>query len=204
MTTYGLPYFLEDKTGKLTGSEFIDVHDRLRLSYRRTTDLSVPHTAYMIYNTSSNTYPGSFSTALIALSFGSNNDLGTVSFSSKVSIPMKKYLIKVSSVGRVRKFVASDGQEYYWSWRSQANQEWTVRMTADCFIHTALNLSATSKRQCTNVKGYLIAYYSLKTPGEPQYETSGCSLTVEEAFGHLAPEMLASLMIMRHIYEYNL
>ncbi|THV04389.1 hypothetical protein K435DRAFT_826860 [Dendrothele bispora CBS 962.96] len=182
MATYGLPYFLEDKTGKLTGSDFTDIHDRLRLTYRRTTDLSAPHTAYMIYNTSPNSTPGSYSSALIALAFGPNNDLGTVSFSSKVSIPMKKYLMKVSSVGRIRKFVASDGQEYFWSWRSQSNQEWT----------------------CTNVKGYLIAYYSLKTPGEPQYESSGCSLTVEEAFGHLAPEMLASLMIMRHIHEHNL
>jgi hypothetical protein len=145
MATYGLPYFLEDKTGKLTGSEFIDIHDRLRLSYRRTTEPSAAQTAYMIFNSGRTPYPGAISnSALIALAFGSNNDLGTISFSSRASVPMKKYLVKVSSAGRyvndrlffrisnllytysARKFVASDGQEYSWSWRTQANQEWTV------------------------------------------------------------------------------
>ncbi|KAJ3725614.1 hypothetical protein DFJ43DRAFT_1002427 [Lentinula guzmanii] len=187
MTTYGLPYFLEDKTGRLSGSEFVDIHDRLRLTYRLSTDRSSSHTAFMIYNTSSHISHPSFLQALVALDFGPGHALGTVSFSSKICLPMKKYLVKVSSKGRFVSvfylFIASDSQEYFWSWRSQANQEWT----------------------CTNTSGYLTAYYSLKTPGEPQYEgSSGCSLTIEESFGHLAPEILASLMILRHMSEYNL
>ncbi|KAF9066701.1 hypothetical protein BDP27DRAFT_1384231 [Rhodocollybia butyracea] len=183
MTTYGMPYFLEDKTGKLTGSEFVDIHDRLRLTYRRSTDKQSPHTAYMIYNTSPHIYNPAFAQALVALDFGPEHALGTVSFSSKICIPMKKYLVKLSARGRMYKFIGSDSQEYFWSWRSQPNQEWT----------------------CTNASGYLAAYYSLKTPGEPHYEaSSGCSLTIDESFGHLAPEMLASLMILRHISEYNL
>ncbi|KAJ3710149.1 hypothetical protein C8R42DRAFT_597400 [Lentinula raphanica] len=190
MTTYGLPYFLEDKTGRLSGSDFIDIHDRLRLTYRRSTDRNSSHTAYMIYNTSSHISHPAFMQALVALDFGPGHALGTVSFSSKTCLPMKKYLVKTASnsrsqshFSRTYRFIASDSQEYFWSWRSQANQEWT----------------------CTNKSGYLTAYYSLKTPGEPQYEgSSGCSLTIEESFGHLAPEILASLMILRHISEYNL
>ncbi|KAK7031075.1 hypothetical protein VNI00_013675 [Paramarasmius palmivorus] len=175
MTTYGMPFFLEDKTGKLTGSEFNDIHDRLHFTYRCTA-YTPSHATYMIFSLSTN--------PLIALSFGPKNALGTISFPSNVVIPMTTYLVKVTTPkGRAWKFVASDGQEYFWSWRSQANQEWT----------------------CINAKGYLIAYYSLKTPGEPHYEgSSGCSLTVEEPFGHLAAEMLGSLMILRHMVEHKL
>ncbi|KAK0185284.1 hypothetical protein F5146DRAFT_201773 [Armillaria mellea] len=204
MTLYGMPIFLEDKSGRLTGSEFIDIHDRMRFSYRCTARDSV-HTAYMIYNLSAMVYQGSCPRAVVALDFGPNNALGTVSFSSRESVPMKKYLPKISNHGgayKPRKFVASDSQEYIWSYRTQEGQEWT----------------------CTNTSGYLVAYYSLKVPGEPHYEgSSGCTLTIDEAFGHIAAgqfrsspyrfdthprflcdtECLASLMIMRHIAEYN-
>ncbi|KAF9257218.1 hypothetical protein L218DRAFT_879998 [Marasmius fiardii PR-910] len=176
-TTYGMPYFLEDKTGSLSGSEFIDINDRLHFVYRCTAHAST-HTTYMIFKASSMTEP------LMALHFGPKNALGTVSFPSHASFAMNKYLSKVSTPsGSAWKFVASDGQEYFWTWRSQANQEWT----------------------CTNVNGYLVAYYSLKTPGEPQYESSsGCSLTIEEAFPHLVIEMLGTLMILRHMAHYRL
>ncbi|KAK0244098.1 hypothetical protein EDD85DRAFT_759232 [Armillaria nabsnona] len=180
-TKYGIPIFLEDKSGKLSGSEFIDIHERMRFSYRCTAR-DATHTAYMIFN-------AYHRAAVVALDFGPGNSLGTISWGG-VTIPMNKYLVRVSNrgdtdrhVGRVRKFVGSDSQEYFWSWRTQDNQEWT----------------------CTNTKGYLVAYYSLKVPGEPPYEgSSGCSLTVDEAYGHLAAECLASLMIMRHIAEFNL
>ncbi|KAK0464400.1 uncharacterized protein EV420DRAFT_1040208 [Desarmillaria tabescens] len=174
-TKYGLPFFLEDKSGKLSGSEFIDIHERMRFSYRCTAR-DATHTAYMIFN------PNASRRAIVALDFGPRNALGTISLGG-VSIPMNKYLVRVPGRARARKFVASDSQEYIWSWRTKDNQEWT----------------------CTNAKGYLVAYYSLKVPGEPPYHgSSGCSLTVDEAYGHLAAECLASLMIMRHIAEFNL
>lgn len=99
MTTYGMPYFLEDKTGKLTGSEFVDIHDRLRLTFRRSTLKNAPHTAYMIYNTSSHVSNSALAHALVALDFGPGYALGTVSFSSSICMPMKKYLVK-SGKGR--------------------------------------------------------------------------------------------------------
>ncbi|KAJ7071889.1 hypothetical protein B0H15DRAFT_965756 [Mycena belliarum] len=160
MTSYGLPLILDDKTGQLEdGSEFLDVHDRLRLTP------IIPR-------------------ALAALDFGRNKALGTISFSG-VAVPMSQYLARTSPLGSssVRRFGASDGQTYQWARRTQKNQEWT----------------------CTNVNGYVIASYSLKPAGEPEYsESSGCVLEIAEQFGNLAPEILASLWIMRHIAQYNL
>lgn len=181
MTNYGMAYFLEDKTGNLYGSEFIDLHDRMRLSYRCTARNEI-QTAYMICDTTT-VYGGL--RPLLALSFGPNNALGTINFTPESSMPMKKYLTKVSSLGstKSRKFCGTDGQEYRWDWRVKDDQEWT----------------------CTNARGYLVAYYNLKTPGEPDYpSSSGCMLTVEQPYAQLVPEMLASLMIMRHIAHYNL
>ncbi|KAF9021707.1 hypothetical protein BDZ89DRAFT_230872 [Hymenopellis radicata] len=168
MTVYTLPLFLEDKTGSITsGSEFVDIHDRLRLLYKRTSN---SRDLYMVYNLSSTSPSSPYNMALMALDFG----LHTITFDSGMRVlPMKKWCCKSSSG---RKFTASDAQEYLWAWRVQEGQEWT----------------------CTNTNGYLVAYYSLKSPGEPNYEgSSGCTLTVDEAFSHLAPEYLASLMIVR-------
>jgi hypothetical protein len=141
MTDYGMSYFLEDKSGKLTGSEFVDLNDRMRLVYRCSAR-DASHTAYMIYDTT--TLAGA-SRPLIALDFGPNNQLGTISFGPNSSMEMKKYLTKLSPLGRcasviklkcmnnewytsskIRKFVASDGQEYRWSWKIKNDQEWTV------------------------------------------------------------------------------
>ncbi|KAJ7181368.1 hypothetical protein C8R43DRAFT_911677 [Mycena crocata] len=183
MTRYGMPYILEDTTGRLTGSEFIDIHERLHYTVRCTARDSC-HTSYMIYNTSPTAFQSAVPKPLVGLDFGPNNALGTISFSS-VPMPMRKYLVKPTPMGspKLRRFVASDGQTYQWARRAQANQEWT----------------------CTNANGYVIASYSLKAAGEPDYSnSSGCILEIAEQFGSLAPEMLASLLIMRHIAAYDL
>ena len=96
MTDYGMGYFLEDKTGELTGSEFVDLYDRMRLVYRCTARDS-SHTAYMIYDT---TTSSSASRALLALDFGPNNQLGTINFGPTSLMEMKKYLTKLSPLGR--------------------------------------------------------------------------------------------------------
>ncbi|KAJ7748218.1 hypothetical protein DFH07DRAFT_830455 [Mycena maculata] len=183
MTRYGMPYILEDRTGRLTGSEFIDIHERLHLAVRCTAR-DTSHTSYMIYNTTPTVFQSAVPKPLVGLDFGPNNTLGTISFSS-VPMPMWKYLSKSTPMGsgRTRRFVASDGQTYQWARHAQPNQEWT----------------------CTNSNGYIIASYSLKAAGEPEYNnSSGCILEVAEQFGHLAPEMLASLLIMRHIVAFDL
>ncbi|KAJ7274659.1 hypothetical protein C8J57DRAFT_1312441 [Mycena rebaudengoi] len=160
MTRYGMPYILEDTTGKLGG--------RLHLTVRCTA--SDPcHTSYMIYSTHPSGFKSAIPKALVGLDFGPHNTLGTISFSS-VAMSMRKYLAKPTPRGssKLRRFVASDGQQYQWARRVQPNQEWT-------------------------------------SPGEPEYSnSSGCILEIAEQFGGLAPEMLASLWIMRHIAAYAL
>ncbi|EPQ56858.1 hypothetical protein GLOTRDRAFT_38358 [Gloeophyllum trabeum ATCC 11539] len=182
MTHYGLPYFLEDKTGSLAGSDFVDIHDRMRLSVRCTAR-DAHRCAFMIYNM--NPSVGGLLKPCAVLDFGPNNTLGTVAIGSGCHIPMTRYLTKVSPLGssRTRKFIASDGQEYRWNWRARDNCEWV----------------------CQNGKNYMVACYNLKLPEEPPYSgSSGCMLTIEEAYCHLAVEFLASLMIMRYIAAYDL
>ena len=167
MTDYGMSYFLEDRTGKLTGSEFLDLNDRMRLIYRCTARDST-RTAYMVYDA---TTSSGASRPLFALDFGPNNQLGTISLGPNVLMEMKKYLTKLSPLGRyavsfmlkhlpdeynlssrLRKFVASDGQEYRWSWRIKDNQEWTVSLLVRTerwiikYIFSARILADTSSR----------------------------------------------------------
>ncbi|KAF7319146.1 hypothetical protein HMN09_00251000 [Mycena chlorophos] len=190
-TRYGLPYILEDRTGTLSsGSEFVDIHDRLHLTIRCTAPRS-----FMLYNgppptgLACPTLPHPLAAMQFVGGRNSGLELGTISFQG-VPLPMRMYLVKPPGPaveGRntrlVRRFVASDGQQYQWSRKVQPNQEWT----------------------CTNHRDYIIASYSLKTPGEPEYpDSSGCILEIAEQFGALAPEILASLWIMRHIADHDM
>lgn len=95
-TVYGMPYLLEDKTGKLAGSDFVDMNDRLRLRLRCTAQAPT-HTAYMIHNV---THGNDSSNPLMALAFGPNNSLGTITICSGAPIPMEQYLTKLSPLGR--------------------------------------------------------------------------------------------------------
>ncbi|KAG9316798.1 hypothetical protein JVU11DRAFT_2863 [Chiua virens] len=180
-TVYGMPYLLEDKTGQPTESEFVDMHDRLRLRLHCSAQTPT-HTAYMIHNVTHGHNP---SDPLIALAFGPNNSLGTITVRSGAPKAMGDYLVKLSPLGSslTRKFLGSDGQEYRWSWRSTKGHEWT----------------------CINRSQYFVASYSLKVAGEPEYPgSSGCMLTIDEAYPHLVAELLASLTIMRHIAAHGL
>ncbi|KAJ7196349.1 hypothetical protein GGX14DRAFT_537128 [Mycena pura] len=202
-TRYGLPYMLEDTTGSLSGSEFVDIHERMHFAVRCTLR-DARQTVYMIYNMGPAPLQRAVHLPLAGLTFGADNALGTISFAG-VPMPMRNYLFKPpqrvpslavspaillrciasgsSSSHKVRRFVASDGQTYQWARRTQPNQEWT----------------------CTNSNALIVASYSLKTAGEPEYNrSSGCILELAEECGNLAPDILASLWIMRHIVEYNL
>ena len=94
MTNFGIPFFLEDTTGKLTGTDFVDLHNRTHLSLRQT--LRDAHrTAYIIYDLSAR--PGARTGLLVPLAtldFGPNNALGTVQIGSGSHIPMEQYLVK--------------------------------------------------------------------------------------------------------------
>ena len=100
-----LPYYLEDRTGQYTGSDFDEIYDRMFLRVARPPPSQAAHyaeTTVMVYNTgrrSSNqrhSRPPQREPAAI-LEFGPNGALGTVSFpSTGVSMPMGQYLRKTS------------------------------------------------------------------------------------------------------------
>jgi hypothetical protein len=97
MTTYGMPYLLEDKTGKLTGSDFVDINDRFRLALRCTAR-GPTRTAYIIYDKA---YTTDSIRPLVTLDFGPNNSLGSISFGSGAQIPMSEFLVESSALGRL-------------------------------------------------------------------------------------------------------
>ncbi|OBZ65416.1 hypothetical protein A0H81_14581 [Grifola frondosa] len=191
MLNRSLPYFLEDRTGLFTGSDFDDVYDRMFLRVARPSEPSSQRDdTLMVYNVGRRSsgqrdYRPSVREPSVVLQFGPNGALGTIAFKgSSVSMPMNQYVKKTSMFGGSlsRKFRASDGEEYKWTYRSVENHEWT----------------------CVDSRNYLVAHYDLKPAEKPVYGTSGNILTIYEAFANISIEILASLTIMRHIAAHSL
>ena len=100
-----LPYYLEDRTGLYTGTDFDEVYDRLFLRVARPHPSQASHFAestLMVYNTGRRSSSQRHSRPpprepAVILEFGPNGALGTVSFvDSGVSMPMGQYLCKTS------------------------------------------------------------------------------------------------------------
>lgn len=93
---YGIPIFLEDQSGRLTGSEYVDLYNRKKFTYRRISRDSA-HPTYGIFDNS----PGSSSrTPKVTLEFGSDNSLGTIRVNQSNAIPMDTYLSRVTIFAR--------------------------------------------------------------------------------------------------------
>ncbi|KAK1233214.1 hypothetical protein PQX77_003638 [Marasmius sp. AFHP31] len=186
-----LPYIFEDRTGAINTSDFDDMYDRQFYTVART----VPHVPitkiYKMERRSSrhrNRMSG-YHNPLIALEFQPDEALGKITFNMPdgrtFTLPMGSYLRKISIWGgsRSRKFVACDGVEYRWNYRAVPGHEWTCTTAAE---------------------NTLVAHFNLKPPQDRVYDVSGNTLTIYEQFIHLAPEIIATLTIMRHILQYNL
>ncbi|PCH41781.1 hypothetical protein WOLCODRAFT_137583 [Wolfiporia cocos MD-104 SS10] len=190
MINRSLPYFLEDRTGQFTGSSFDDIYDRLFLRVAHPTEGPGADTTLMLYNvgrrsSSQRDYRPLKRDPSVVLEFAPGGALGRISFvGSSIAMPMGQYLKKTSMFGSSlsRKFRASDGQEYRWTYRSVQDQEWS----------------------CFDSRNFLVAHYNLRPPEKPVFSTSGNILTIYEAYVHLSIEILASLTIMRHIAAHNL
>ncbi|EMD31822.1 hypothetical protein CERSUDRAFT_88691 [Gelatoporia subvermispora B] len=191
MASRTLPYFLEDRSGQLASTELDDIYDRLFLRIATApAHTGLPGTSTVTIYTADRRSsrqrdhrPQGKPT--VVLDFGHNGGLGKISFvGSSVSMPMSHYLKKTAMFGTSlsRKFRASDGEEYKWTYRTLHNQEWT----------------------CMDSKGYIVAHYNLKSPEKPAFNTSGNVLTIYDPYAHLVIEILASLTIMRHIEAHNL
>ncbi|KAI0352462.1 hypothetical protein OH77DRAFT_1428489 [Trametes cingulata] len=188
MINRSLPYFLEDRTGHYTGSDFDEIYDRLFLRVARPPPHQAAHfaeTTLMVYDTGRRSSSRRHSRPpprepSVILEFGQNGTLGTISFvGSCVSMPMSQYLRKTSMfAGSLsRKFTGSNGEDYRWIYRGMQEHEWS----------------------CVDSRDYVVAHYTLKPPEKPAYNTSGNMLTIYEPFTHLSVEILASLTIMRYL-----
>ncbi|GJJ08003.1 hypothetical protein Clacol_002210 [Clathrus columnatus] len=191
MTTYGIPLFFEDKTGKITGSDFVDIYDRspmLRVAQVVQSDRILRY-IYDVGSTSIASSRGySSSEPEVTLEFGTDYSLGSIYFgrSSSRSIPMERYLRRLSPSGSslVRVFRASDGSDYIWGYRVDMDHEWTV---SGNLIHLISYLNLNYHEKCTNMSTLkLIGHYDLKPAGEPPYRSSGNVLTVYEEYQHLS------------------
>ena len=99
-TKFGMPIFLEDKTGDLAGSEFTDIYNRARLVLR-CTQRTTARTAYMIYDLAERADPRSgLPVPAACLDFGASNALGNVKIRAGEYVPMAQYLGKLSPLGR--------------------------------------------------------------------------------------------------------
>lgn len=182
------PITLEDRTGINTNTDFDDMYDRIFFHVARTPGQTTTKIYEMTIRASRHrsTLPLD-KEPIILLDFAPDESLGTISFlkaPSQPSISMGRYLRKTSIFGSSlsRKFFGSDGREYRWNYRSVAGQEWT----------------------CTTAENYLVAHYDLKPLDVKAYDVSGNNFIIYDSFKHLIPELVASLIIMRHISQYNL
>ncbi|KAI0773540.1 hypothetical protein C8Q74DRAFT_1368123 [Fomes fomentarius] len=172
MINRSLPFYLEDRTGQYTGSDFDEIYDRLFLRVARPPPTQVAHfpeTTLMVYNTGRRSSSQRHSRPpqrepAVVLEFGPNGALGTITFAA-------------TGLALSRKFVGSNGEEYRWIHRAVKDHEWS----------------------CVDSRDYVVAHYNLKPPEKPAYTTSGNILTIYEPFTHLAVEILATLTIMRHL-----
>ncbi|KAF8467991.1 hypothetical protein DFH94DRAFT_638665 [Russula ochroleuca] len=173
MVKTGIPFMLNDRTGSLSGSEFVDLYDRIYLRVCCTHRDSNGASEYGMYNMLARHHEIPVAT----FQYGAGGALGNITFiSSEGSMrtqAMAAFLVEVGGP-RHRKFTASDGREYSWSWRTstQEDLEWS----------------------CVNANGHTVAWYAV---------SSGHMFGVEEPYPHLAIDFLATLMIMRHIAARN-
>lgn len=209
----GLPYFLEDRTGSNTSSEWDEIYDRMFLRAAAAATHDPKRTAGGGGGTSTSIYDmGRRSSSsryhyrdpAIILDFAPGGALGTVLLVQQgVSMPMGHYLRKTStfSGSLSRKFRGSDGQEYRWSCRSVREQEWSVSSAPSLSSIFSYTHPAPAS-QCVTADNQLVAHYDLKPVGEPAYKSSGNVLTIYEPFVHIATGALHFTRCIAPVFVY--
>lgn len=94
----GLPFMLQDSTGNITESNFVDLYSRMSFSIRCTMR-NADRCAYMIYDASSSSSHAGRAGLMVpvaCLDFAANGALGTVKIRQEENIDMERYLSKVS------------------------------------------------------------------------------------------------------------
>jgi hypothetical protein len=151
MVKTGIPFMLEDKTGSLSNSNFVDLYGRMSLLLRCTSRDTDGASQYSIYNLNLMRHDMPVAT----LEYGAAGALGDITTigpgGSPQTQPMAAFLVEVggyatslpssyslalntcahtarscfcekSRSSRHRKFIASDGNEYSWIWRMNTDE----------------------------------------------------------------------------------
>jgi hypothetical protein len=96
---YELPYFFDDATGRLSGSTFVEFHERMRINYIKRVD-NESQSEYDIYKHSNEAEDQDGPAA--TLYFGPNHTLGTIQYRNQEPKNMDQYLSMVNiSEGQV-------------------------------------------------------------------------------------------------------
>lgn len=175
-----VPYILEDATADVLRSTFVDLEKRMKLEVRptrqdRRTVLVIDH----LRPSSSPMGPWE-----AMLTFAADGGLGDVHFVGRQAMSMAQYLRPIHGASLNRSFVAGNGRGYAWCYRVSENENevWT----------------------CLDGDNQEVADYSLPLEDENYDGTSGCTFTVSLSARAIAPELLASLTIMRYIQQNRL
>ncbi|KIP07531.1 hypothetical protein PHLGIDRAFT_13144 [Phlebiopsis gigantea 11061_1 CR5-6] len=242
-----LPYYLEDRTGLHTASDYDDIYDRLFLrvtcsapapqqvartpssssansmlssSPPSSSPLAAPPPPFTIAisNTGRRSSTRSYLTGQAPSARGQPPPSVVLDLHGKASrAPMAQWLRKTGMfAGSLsRKFVASSGHELRWIHRGYSGHEWTLVTTpppshgaplsASCPPPSSPLSSSPSSFLSSAPEHVVVASYTLKPPEKSAYNTSGNVLMIGEAWGAtLGPEILASLIVMRHIEAHGL
>lgn len=143
MTTFGIPYLLEDRTGDVLNTEFDEIYDRMFFGVSSSNPPSpssstdpAPSRTIKLFELGKRSAPALRGSSLnfgkdpvVVLDFAPGGGMGTVLFVRQgVSMPMEKWMRRFDAKGRC--FACSDGENYYWTHKANAETEWAV-----CFIH---------------------------------------------------------------------
>ncbi|THH02232.1 hypothetical protein EW026_g632 [Hermanssonia centrifuga] len=222
MLNRALPYYLEDRTGVFTGSDFDDMYDRMflrvspppsHLSHAPSSPASPSPFSLMIYaSTRRSSTQKEYAYAYrernpsmrqgepaIVLEFGPRGALGNATFiGPSVGKDGKEKSTGVTTetifMGHWLKKTGMFSGSLSRKFRASDGEEYR-------WMHQG---AEGQEWTLVDSRDYLIAHYNLKPQSKPAYTTSGNVLTIHEAFGHLSVEILASLTIMRHIAAHNL
>ncbi|KAF8519999.1 hypothetical protein BU17DRAFT_89356 [Hysterangium stoloniferum] len=171
--TLGLPLFLEDTSGFITGpTDFLDIYDRPPfVCVENAMEIAARRTTVFVFDKRRHRNSG------VTLVFEPGLRCSVTLGKDGRELDIQQWLRNVGPL--LRRFRGSDGELYEWSHKGPSSHEWSC-------VQLGSNL--------------LVAHYDLKSKHEPRYRTSGNVLTVYERWSKLSVELVASLIAIRHVH----
>ncbi|KAF5348118.1 hypothetical protein D9756_010762 [Leucocoprinus leucothites] len=186
ITVHPIPLILEDMQGSLQRTRLQDCDGRGYFSIS-----PWQQDQYRGIRIKGDIQCSPFGNRVVFVEWGDETGQGTVSVENpaklELEVDLAQYLPVVNPEKHTPQTIATasrrftsflDGNEYTWIYHPPENLE--------------------MQWECVDLAGETIAYYSLKIPNEPEYMSSGCSLTViNQKHDFLALEMVTTCWIVR-------